>query len=483
MTPTRRPWALLAVSLASFMTLLDNNVTNVALPAIQRDLHLTAAGLEWVVSSYVLAFAGLLLAGGRLADAFGRRRLFLAGLVVFTAASLAAGLAGDATVLIAARAVQGVGAAMITPTTLAIISSMYRDPTERTRAVGLWAASGGVALAAGPLVGGILSEHASWGWIFMLNVPIGVVVLALGLWAVPESRETVRGRLDLPGLGTAALALTALTWGLIEGAGRGWTSAAVLGAFAVAAAAAGAFVLVEQRTADPMVDLALFRSGTFSGGLAALVLWAFGLFGIYFFTSLWLQDVLGFSPTVAGLAFLPMAALLVVGSVLSGRLAQRVGAGRLVGGAMVVMAAGIASLTVLDADATFLSVMPGFALIGIGGGLVNQLTASVLGVLPHSRAGVAAGLLSTARQLGGLLGITLLGVVLTARQSAALRGGAAPLDAFVSGYRIALVGSAALLVVGGLVAHLALRDTRAPAAGDDGADEAAEVVVESAPAV
>jgi EmrB/QacA subfamily drug resistance transporter len=476
--PSRRPWALLAVSLANFTTVLDNNVTNVALPSIQRDLHLSPAGLEWVVSSYVLAFAGLLLAGGRFADALGRRRVLLVGLVVFAAASLAAGLAGSDAVLIAARAVQGVGAALIAPTTLAVISSLFRDPAERTRAVSLWAAVAGLALAAGPLVGGLLSEHASWGWIFFLNVPISAVVVGLVVWAVPESRETVRRRLDLPGLGASVVALTALTWALIEGPGRGWTSAWVLGAFVVAAAAGAGFLAVERWTAVPMVDLSLFRSGTFSGGLIALVLWAFGLFGIYFFTALWLQDALGFSPTEAGLAFLPMAALMVIGAVFSGRLAQRTGTARLVAGAMVLMAAGIASLILLGADAAFAQLMPGFALIGLGGGLVNPLTASVLGTMPHHRAGVAAGLLNTARQLGGLLGVTVLGVLLTSRQTAELRDGAAPLEAFVSGYRLALVGSAGLMLVGGLVAYLALRgaDRRTSAA------VTAEASVEPVPA-
>ena len=307
MTITRRPWALLAVALATFMTYLDNNIVNVAIPAIQRDLHLSTSGLEWVVSGYILVFAGLLLAGGRFADAYGRRRLFLVGLAVFTAASFVAGLAGSVEVLIAARAVQGLGAALVTPTTLAIISHAYPDPRERTAAVGIWAGVGGLALAVGPLLGGLLSQHASWPWIFEINVPIGVATMALGAWAISESRDAGRKRLDVPGLVVSAVALTTLTWALIEGSGRGWTSPSILAAFVVAAAAGIAFVTIEQRAADPMVAVSLFRERVFSGGIAALMLWAFGLFGIYFFTSLYLQDVLGFSPTEAGLAFLPMA--------------------------------------------------------------------------------------------------------------------------------------------------------------------------------
>ena len=192
MIPTRRPWALLAVALATFMTYLDNNIVNVAIPAIQRDLGLTTSALEWVVSGYILVFAGLLLAGGRLADAFGRRRLFLIGLAVFTGASLAAGLADSFAVLVTARAVQGLGAALVTPTTLAIISAAYPEPRERARAVGIWAGVGGLALAVGPLIGGVLAQHASWGWIFTINVPVGIATLALAGWAVTESRESVR---------------------------------------------------------------------------------------------------------------------------------------------------------------------------------------------------------------------------------------------------------------------------------------------------
>jgi EmrB/QacA subfamily drug resistance transporter len=455
----RRPWALLAVALATFMTYLDNNIVNVALPAIQRDLHLTTSGLEWIVSGYILVFAGLLLAGGRLADAFGRRRLFLIGLTVFTGASLAAGLAASAGVLVAARAVQGLGAALVTPTTLAIISAAYTRPRERATAVGIWAGVGGLALALGPLLGGVLAQHAAWGWIFEINVPVGVATLLLGAWAVTESREPVRRRLDVPGLALSAAALTALTWALIEGGPRGWTSPLVLGAFAVAAVAGLGFVAVEQRSADPMVAVALFRDRVFSGGVVAMMLWAFGLFGIYFFTSLYLQEVLRFSPTEAGLAFLPMAACMVTGAVLSERIARILGAARVVGAAMLLMGVGIATVSLLGAGASFLALMPSFVVIGIGGGLTTPLTATILGAMPGDRAGVASGLFNASREVAGLLGITVIGAILSVRQSAAVRGGALPLDAFLSGYRLGLLVAAALVAVGGLAAWLALRGT------------------------
>ena len=463
----RRSWALLAVALATFMTYLDNNIVNVAIPAIQRDLHLTTSALEWVVSGYILVFAGLLLAGGRLADAYGRRRLFLIGLAVFTGASLAAGLAGSVGVLVAARAVQGLGAALVTPTTLAIISAAYREGRERAAAVGIWAGVGGLALAVGPLLGGLLAQHASWGWIFTINVPVGVATLLLGAWAIPESRESTRRPLDVPGLVLSTLTLTSLTWALIEGEPRGWTSPAVLAAFAVAAVAgvafvvtalaALAFVAVERRVRQPMVDVTLFARREFTGGIVALMLWAFGLFGIYFFTSLYLQGVLGFSPTKAGAAFVPMAVLMAVSAVASERVAARYGAYRSTGFGMLAMGLAIGSVALLGADASYWSLMPSFAVIGLGGGMTIPLTATVLGVMPTSQAGVASAVFNASREVAGLLGITVIGAVLTSRQASAVAAGHSPVEAFLTGYRSGLVLAGTLVVIGGVAAFTALR--------------------------
>jgi EmrB/QacA subfamily drug resistance transporter len=456
----RRTWTLVTVSLATFMTYLDNNIVNVAIPAIQRDLHLSTSRLEWVVSGYILAFAGLLLVGGRLADAYGRRRMFALGLGVFTASSLFAGLAHNADLLIGARVLQGLGAALLTPTTLAIISAAYPEARERARAVGIWTAVGAVALAAGPLLGGLLTQHVSWQWIFFVNVPVGVVVLGLSSWAIPESRSEST-RLDLPGLGLSVVALTALTWALIEGGSRGWTSTAILGAFGTALVAGVAFVGVEARSADPMVDVALFRDRVFSGGIAALMLWAFGLFGIYFFTSIYLQEVLGFDPTKAGLAFVPMAAAMIVGAIVSEAVGHRVGEHRLVSAALVAMGVGIASVALLGAHTTFATLMPSFVVVGISGGLTTPLTASVLNAMPADRSGVASGVFNASREVAGLLGITVIGAVLTARQSAQLRAGATPLHAYLSGYRLGLVLAGVLVILGGIAAYAALRETRA----------------------
>jgi EmrB/QacA subfamily drug resistance transporter len=376
---------------------------------------------------------------------------------VFTGSSLLAGFAGGETGLIAARALQGVGAALVTPTTLAIISATFTDPRQRNAAVGVWGGVGALALAVGPVLGGLLTQHVSWEWIFWINVPVGIATLALGAWAITESREPEARRLDLGGLTLSTASLFALTWALIEGHDRGWTSAGILGAFGAAAATALAFVLVERRVAQPMVDVSLFARRESSGGIVALMLWAFGLFGIYFFTSLYLQGVLGFSPTKAGAAFVPMAVLMAVSAIVSDRVAARFGAYRSTGFGMVVMGLAIGSVSLLGRDASFLSLMPSFALIGIGGGLTIPLTATVLGVMPTGQAGVASAVFNASREVAGLLGITVIGAVLTSRQGSALAEGKAPVDAFLIGYRSGLLLAAALVIAGGVVAYVALR--------------------------
>jgi EmrB/QacA subfamily drug resistance transporter len=448
--PGRR-LTLLAVALATFMTYLDNNIINVAIPTIQRDLGLSQAGIEWVVSSYILLFAGLLLAGGRLADVFGRKRLFIIGLTIFTAASLVAGLSGQVDLLIASRALQGVGAALVTPTTLAILTTSFPEPKEQAAAVGA------LALAVGPLLGGVLSEHANWHWIFFINVPVGIVTLGLGAWAIPNLDRPQRRSLDLAGLTSSAVALIALTYALIQGPQTGWTSPVILASFALAVMAAAGFVAVERRAVDPMIDLSLFANRVFAGGTVALMMWAFGLFGIYFFTSVYLQDVLGFSATRAGLAFVPMAVLMAAGAIISDRVAARIGAHRSVGIAMGLMALGIVSVSLLGSHASFIDLMPGFAVIGVGGGLTIPLTSTILGIMPTGQAGVASAVFNASREVAGLLGITIIGVVLSARRSAELSIGRSPTAAWLSGYRLGLIVAALLVATGGVVAWVALR--------------------------
>ncbi|MFG3441239.1 DHA2 family efflux MFS transporter permease subunit [Nonomuraea sp. NPDC047897] len=455
----RRRQALGAVTLGSFMTYLDNNVANVALPTIQRELGLTISGLEWIVSAYILVFAGLMLAGGRLADVLGARRVFLAGLLVFTVSSLAAGLAMDGTALVAARAVQGVGAALLTPTALALITQLFPDPAERGRAVGIWGATGALSMALGPVTGGFISEHLHWGWIYLINVPLGAVAMGLALWAVRPAPVRARHSLDLPGLVTSATALSALTYALIEGGAAGWTSPGILAAFGIALLAAVAFVLAETRAAEPMIDLSLFRSRTFTGGLVTSGIWSFGVFGIYFFSALWLQNVLAFSPVEAGAAFVPMAVLMAVVAVLSQRVTRLLGLAVTVAAGMALMGIAILMLAGVGADGGYGDVLPWFLSYGLGAGLLVPLTAAMLSGMPAGRSGVASGVLNVSREVFGLLGITVLGALLTSRQAGS---GLAPLPAFLDAYQFTLVVAAVIVLAGIPVGLYALRRPRTP---------------------
>jgi EmrB/QacA subfamily drug resistance transporter len=462
---SRRWWALAAVSLANFMAYLDNNVTNVALPTIQRDLHLSVAGLEWVVSSYLLVLAGLLLVGGRVADVYGRRRVFHVGLAIFTLSSLVAGLAGSGGMLIGARSVQGLGAALLLPATLAIIMATFRDTRERTMAIGIWGAIGALALAVGPVIGGVISQHVHWGWIFLINVPIGVITFAIGMWSIAESRaESVSRSLDIPGLVTSAIALTTLTYGLIEGQDRGWTSGVILGSFAVAVVALAAFLVIESRVASPMVNLSIFRSSAFSGGLGTFMIWGFGILGIYFFTSLYLQNVLGFSPTRAGLAFVPMALCVAVFSAIAPRVVSLLGSHRTVAFGMVIMVVGLVLFVGQGAGATFAGLMPGFILFGAGAGLMNvPLTNSAMDAAPAHQAGIASALLNASREMAGLLGVTVIGAVLRTAQASSLRGGAKPVTAFLDGYHVGLWVTIGVMAAGVVLSYLTLRPRAAAA--------------------
>jgi len=479
MAERTRWWALTAVSLATLMAFLDNNVTNVALPTIERSLHLSVSGLEWIVSSYLLVLGGLLLVGGRIADIYGRRRIFLAGLVIFTLSSLTAGLAGSGGMLIAARAVQGLGAALTMPAALAIVAATFTNPRERTTALGISGAIGALGLALGPVLGGVISQHLHWGWIFLINVPLGAVTLAIAVSSIAESRAdspalsaaagsrfaTAMTRLDVPGLAASALSLFALVYGLIEGSDKGWTSPLIIGSFTVAAVALAAFLVIESRSALPMIPLPIFRNTAFSGGIGTMMIWSFGVLGIYFFTSLYLQGILGFSPTKAGLAFVPMALCLAAAAVLSPRVTQLLGSHRTVALGMAVMTVGLVLFARLGASTTFTSLLPGFVLFGLGAGLMNvPVTNAVLGGVPTERAGIASALFNASREVAGLLGVTVIGAVLRSSESAAIRSGTRPAPAFIDGYHAGLWLAIGLLAAGVVLSYVTLRQRR-PSAG------------------
>src|SRR6478752_8170399 len=320
------------------MIMLDNTVVNVALPAIKADLGITTSELEWTVAAYALTFASLLLTGGKLGDLFGRRLIFVIGLVIFTLSSLACGLSSGATELIAARAVQGIGAALMMPSTLSIISATFAA-RERGMAIGIWAGVSAMALAIGPLLGGIITEHISWNWIFFINVPIGVLAVLSAIFVVPESKDTSREqRLDLPGLLTSGIGLLALVYALIEANQYGWTSARIIGAFAVAAVSLCAFILLELHQRLPMLDLSLFRNVGFTGANTVMLLIGLAMFGVFFYVSLYVQQILGYSPTQAGAAFLPWTLLIILLAPQAGRLSDRIGPRPLVTTGLVLVA-------------------------------------------------------------------------------------------------------------------------------------------------
>jgi len=331
-TPENKKWwTLAAVSVGLFMIMLDNTVVNVALPSMRRSLHLSLSDLEWVVTGYALTFAAFMLTGGKLADLLGRRLIFMAGLVIFTGASLACGLAPNGGFLIGARVVQGLGGALMNPATLSIITATF-PPRQRGMAIGIWAGVSAMALAIGPLVGGLLTEHANWNWIFFINVPVGVLGLLAAPVFIDESRDmSVEQRPDVPGLLTSGVGLFSLTYAFIEANTYGWSSGRILGAFALAAVSLAVFVLLERQQRVPMLDLSLFRNRTFSGANTAMLFVGLAMFGTFFYVSLYTQNVLGYTPVKAGASFLPMTVLIILIAPWAGRVSDRIAGSSAVG--------------------------------------------------------------------------------------------------------------------------------------------------------
>src|SRR5436190_477884 len=333
----RKWWTLAAVSFGLFMIMLDNTIVNVALPSIQRDLGIQISELEWIVNGYALTFAVLMLTGGKLADLLGRRRIFIVGLVIFTGSSLACGLATSAHMLIGARVVQGAGSALMNPATLSIITATF-PPRQRGTAIGIWAGTSAMALAIGPLLGGVITEQIDWSWIFFINVPVGILGIIVARFVITESKDTsAEQRLDLPGLLASAIGLFGLTYGLIEANSYGWTSPRILISFAVAVVGLTAFVLLERHQRIPMLDLNLFRNRTFAGANATMMLVALAMFGVFFFVSLFMQNILHYSATQAGATFLPMTVLIILIAPVAGRVSDRIGSRWLMGAGMTLV--------------------------------------------------------------------------------------------------------------------------------------------------
>jgi EmrB/QacA subfamily drug resistance transporter len=422
-------WTLLAVCLAIFMLLLDITIVNVALPSIRSDLHANFTDLQWVVDAYALALASVMLAVGSLADLLGRRLIFVTGLLVFITASLLCGLSGSPTMLNLARALQGIGGAMMFATSLALIAQEFA-PNERGTAFGLWGATTGFAVAVGPVVGGALTEGIGWEWIFFVNVPIGLATAAMTLARVPKSERDPTSRIDWAGLATFSGGLFCLVFALIRGNDEGWGSGMILGLLAASAVLLAVFVLVELRVLQPMLDLSLFRKPAFTGAqIVAFSLHA-SMFSMFLYLTLYLQGVLGYSPLEAGLRFLPVSLLSFLAAPVAGKLTERLPVRGFLGAGLFLVGIALVLMGGIDPSDDWTTLLPGFILAGVGIGFINPpLAATVVGVVEPRRSGTASGINNTFRQVGTATGIAALGAIFQARVSDKL-------DANLSGVRL-----------------------------------------------
>jgi EmrB/QacA subfamily drug resistance transporter len=474
---------LLLACTAWFMVILDVSIVNVALPSIRHALRFSQENLQWVVNAYTLTFAGLLLLGGRAGDLLGRRRMFLVGVALFTLASVVGGTAQSQGVLVAARGLQGIGGAVIAPTTLSIISTTFAEGTARNRALGIWGMIGAAGGSAGALLGGLLTQGLSWRWILFVNIPIGIVTLLVSARLVPESHAPSRGQrhFDLAGAFTVTAGLIAIVFAIVRTDVNGWGSAQTLGVLAAGVLLLGAFVLIEARvSARPLVPLRIFRSRMLTGANATILWFSAAMFPMWFLLTLYLQEVLGYDPIEAGLSFLPLTLGIMAGSALASRLVSRVGSRPLVVLGTSLMCVGMLLYARMPADGTFLGdVLPASIPMALGMALafVPCTIAAVSGVAP-SEAGLASGLLNTARQVGGSLGLAILATVATSRTNGLLRAHDGLASALTAGYQRAFLLGAAFSLVAAVTALVLLRPPRgraAQAAGGDAATTGAEI--------
>ena len=479
---THNPWLTVAVvCIAQLMVVLDATIVNVALPSIQRSLHMTTGNLQWVVNAYTLAFGGFLLLGGRAADLFGRRRLFFAGVALFSAASLLNGLASSSGMLIGSRALQGLGAALVAPACLAIVDTTFSDPDDQRKALGLWAGLSAGGAAVGLLLGGILTQAFSWPWIFFVNVPIGVAAILLALRFVPDSRgERATEGTDISGALSVTAGLALLIYMIVETQSHGWGSAQTLGLGALSLILLGAFVVIERRTRAPLVRLAIFRVRALSVGDAAMLFLAAGMFANFFFGTLYVQDILHYSPIGAGLAFLPMALLIGVGAGAAQKLIPRFGIRAVAIGGMALAAAGLALMVRVSVHGTYVgTLLPSFVLLAIGLGIAF-VPATLIGVSSVSGedSGLASGLFNTAQQVGGALGLAILSTIAVTHTSSLLAGSAHPSShavatATVAGYRLAFLVAAGFMITAIIVLVSFLRPGHIAGVAADGVAPAA----------
>jgi EmrB/QacA subfamily drug resistance transporter len=465
----RRWTALILLCAAQFVVVLDASIVNVALPSIGKGLHFSEANLPWVVNAYVIAFGGFLLLGGRAADLLGRRRVFMAGLLVVAVASLAAGFAANQGQLIAARAAQGLGAAIISPSALSIVTTLFRDGVERNKALGAWGAVAGSAGAAGVLLGGILTEGLGWEWVLWVNVPVSLIALALTPRLIPESRsESATRHYDAAGAVSVTAGLSLLAYALLDATSAGWGSTKIVSLLALSVALIGAFVVIERRSKAPLVPFRIFRLRTLTGANVVGLLLGASLFSMFFFISLYMQQVLAYSPIHAGLSYLPLAVTIIVAAGLGGQLVTRFGFKPILAAGMLLVALGLVWFSRVSVSGGFISDILGpslLAAIGLGFGFVTSTIAAVSGVEEREQ-GLASGLINTSQQIGGALGLAVLSTIATSRTNHLLASGASSLPgALTDGFQSAFLGGAVIAALG-FVATLTLirsRDSRAHA--------------------
>ena len=468
----RKGLALLVLAVSQLMVVLDISIVNVALPDIARDLQVGSQNdLSWIVTGYTLTFGGFLLLGGKLADRLGRRRIFLVGAVLFAVASLLGGIAGDLGLLVAARLLQGLGGALMAPAALSLLTVIFADGPERNRALGIWAAISAGGAAIGLILGGFLTEYASWRWVLFVNVPVAVLAVVGALHFVPESRDARAKGFDIPGALLVTGGLVALVYALVKGNDFGWASGRTVGMLVLAAVLLAAFVVVQRRAADPLVDFRLFRSRSVVGADVGALFLGAGIFAVFFFLILWMQQVNGYSPIRSGFAFLPMTIVIVIGAGIASQLLGRIGPRPLLITGPVIASAGMLLLALrLDPTSSYLTmVLPSLVLVAFGMGLsfVALTSAAVAGV-PQEDAGVASALLNAGQQVGGALGLAILTAVSTARTEAVAPPGPPTSPAFVSalveGWGVGFVVAAAFLAVAGVVGGSLVRVSRKDAA-------------------
>jgi EmrB/QacA subfamily drug resistance transporter len=458
--------ALALLALTQFVIVLDASIVNVALPSIGRALHFNQDDLSWVVNAYTLTFGGFLLLGGRLADLLGRRRLFIAGLVLFSVASLAGGLAQSDVWLVAARAVQGLGAALISPAALSLVTTMFAEGAERNRALGVWGAVAGSGGAAGVLLGGILTQYAGWEWVLFVNVPIGLLAAAIAPRLLPESRDTAEHRVfDVAGAITVTGGLALLVYTLVDANNAGWgsTQTVVLGSISILLLAA--FGLIESRTSHPLMPFRIFRLRTLRGADAVGLLIGMALFGAFFFVSLYMQQVLGYDALKTGVAYLPLALSIIVSAGVASQLVTRVGFKPTLIGGLLLVAAGLLLLAQVSAGGSYVGdvLLPTLILgWGLGLAFVPVTVAAVTGTEP-AEAGLASGLINTAQQVGGALGLAVLAAVANGRTSDVLASGVRnPAVALTEGFQVAFLVGAGFALLAALLAAVMIssRDSR-----------------------